>query len=192
MMNKVNLNQMDVEGNCYKSRYISVIESLLFASGEPLKIRELSNILDCNINFTKELINNMKENYEALDRGIMLLELDDSIQLCTKKENSSFLQKLLKTNVRQSLSQAALESLAIIAYRQPITRIDIDEIRGVKSDRAIQTLVEKKLIKECGRLDVPGRPILYSTTEEFLKNFGLQSLEQMPNLEDVLNMYEEE
>ncbi|MBU5482902.1 segregation/condensation protein B [Clostridium sp. MSJ-11] len=191
-MNKVNLNQMDVEGNCYKSRYISVIESLLFASGEPLKIRELSNILDCNINFTKELINNMKENYEALDRGIMLLELDDSIQLCTKKENSSFLQKLLKTNVRQSLSQAALESLAIIAYRQPITRIDIDEIRGVKSDRAIQTLVEKKLIKECGRLDVPGRPILYSTTEEFLKNFGLQSLEQMPNLEDVLNMYEEE
>ncbi|MEW9093768.1 MAG: SMC-Scp complex subunit ScpB [Clostridiaceae bacterium] len=191
-MNKINLNQMDVEGNCYKSRYISVIESLLFASGEPLKIRELSNILDCSINFTKELIDNMKENYEALDRGIRLLELDDSIQLCTKKENSSFLQKLLKTNVRQSLSQAALESLAIIAYRQPITRVDIDEIRGVKSDRAVQTLIEKKLIKECGRLDVPGRPILYSTTEEFLKNFGLQSLEQMPNLEDVLNMYEEE
>ncbi|WP_315114665.1 SMC-Scp complex subunit ScpB [uncultured Clostridium sp.] len=191
-MNNVNLNQMDVEGNCYKSRYISVIESLLFASGEPLKIRELSNILDCSLNFTRELINNMKENYEALDRGIRLLELDDSIQLCTKKENSSFLQKLLKTNIRQSLSQAALETLAIIAYRQPITRIDIDEIRGVKSDRAIQTLAEKKLIKECGRLDVPGRPILYSTTEEFLKNFGLQSLEQMPNLEDVLNMYEEE
>lgn len=192
MMNKVNLNQMDVEGNCYKSRYISVIESLLFASGEPLKIRELSNILDCSTSFTRELINNMKENYEALDRGIRLLELEDSIQLCTKKENSSFLQKLLKTNIRQSLSQAALETLAIIAYRQPITRIDIDDIRGVKSDRAIQTLAEKKLIKECGRLDVPGRPILYSTTEEFLKNFGLQSLEQMPNLEDVLNMYEEE
>ncbi|GAA0723554.1 SMC-Scp complex subunit ScpB [Clostridium malenominatum] len=191
-MSKISLNQMDLEGKCVKNNYISVIESLLFASGEPLKIREISNILECSLNFAKELIQDMKVNYESADRGIRLLEIEDSVQLCTKKENFSFLQKLLKTNTRQSLSQAALETLAIIAYRQPITRIDIDEIRGVKSDSAVQTLVEKNLIKDCGRLDVPGRPILYSTTEEFLKNFGLESLEQMPNLEEVLNMYEEE
>ncbi|NYC31420.1 segregation and condensation protein B [Clostridium saccharobutylicum] len=104
-------------------------------------------------------------------------------QLVTKSENADYIQKLLKKNKRQSLSQASIESLAIIAYKQPITRIDIDEIRGVKSESAIQRLVEKELIKEVGRLEVPGRPILYGTTEEFLRQFELRDLEELPSLD---------
>ena len=104
-------------------------------------------------------------------------------QLVTKAENSDFIQKLLKKNRRQSLSQASIESLAIIAYKQPITRIDIDEIRGVKSESAIQKLVEKNLIKDIGRLEVPGRPILYGTTDEFLRQFGLETLKELPSLD---------
>ncbi|MBP1863878.1 segregation and condensation protein B [Clostridium tetanomorphum] len=183
------MNQIEMEQVSVKNRLISVIESLLFVSGEPLKAKEIANILECDVKFIRDLINEMKKIYKAEDRGIVVIEIDDSYALATKKENSEFIEKLLKTNVRQTLSQAALEALAIIAYKQPITRIDIDDIRGVKSDRAIQTLLEKKLIKECGRLDVPGRPILYGTTEEFLKHFGLENLNQMPSLEDILNNF---
>ncbi|PRR78820.1 Segregation and condensation protein B [Clostridium liquoris] len=185
-MRKLNMNQIEMEQYPVKDRFISVIESLLFVSGEPLKAKDMANILECDTKFIKSLIEDMKKLYREENRGIIIIETEDSYQLATKKENSEFVQKLLKTNVRQSLSQAALETLAIIAYKQPITRIDIDEIRGVKSDRAIQTLLEKGLTKECGRLDMPGRPILYGTTEEFLKYFGLESLNQMPSLEDVL------
>ncbi len=124
--------------------------------------------------------------------GIKILIHNKAVQLVTKPENSIYVEKLLKTNARQSLSQAALETLSIIAYKQPITRVAIDEIRGVKSDRAIYTLLEKNIIKECGRLDVPGKPILYSTTEEFLKFFGLDSIESIPNLEDLLNEFSKE
>lgn len=180
------MNQIEMEQFSVKNRLISVIESLLFVSGEPIKIKEIASILECDVKFVKNLIEDMRTIYKEENRGITILEIEDSYCLATKKENSEFVQRLLKTNSRQSLSQAALETLAIIAYKQPITRIDIDEIRGVKSDRAVQTLLEKNLIKECGRLEVPGRPILYGTTEEFLKHFGLESLNEMPSLEDVL------
>ncbi len=134
----------------------------------------------------------MKNNYSSKDRGIKILIYNKTVQLVTKPENSIYVEKLLKTNVRQSLSQAALETLSIIAYKQPITRVAIDEIRGVKSDRAIYTLLEKNIIKECGRLEVPGKPILYGTTEEFLKFFGLDSIEAIPNLEDLLKEFSKE
>ena len=104
--------------------------------------------------------------------------------LVTKPCNSEFIQKLLKTNTRKSLSQASLETLAIIAYKQPITRVEIEEIRGVKSDRAVYTLSEKKLVEESGRKNVPGRPIIYITTDEFLKHFDFHSLNEMPSFED--------
>ncbi|WP_027624653.1 SMC-Scp complex subunit ScpB [Clostridium lundense] len=188
-MKKVNMNQIEMEQFSVKNRFISVIESLLFVSGEPIKVKEIASILECDVKFIKNLIEEMKKIYGEENRGITIIEIEDSYSLATKKENSEFVQRLLKTNVRQSLSQAALEALAIIAYKQPITRIDIDEIRGVKSDRAVQTLSEKNLIKECGRLEVPGRPILYGTTEEFLKHFGLESLNEMPSLEDVLTNF---
>lgn len=190
-MKKVYFNQIEMEDLSKKQSYFSIIESLLFASGDSLKLKEIASILRLSTDNAKELMKELKESYEALERGIKLISINDEYQLVTKNENSSYVQKLLKVNSRQSLSQAALETLAIIAYKQPITRISIDEIRGVKSDRAVVTLLDKGLIKESGRLEVAGRPILYSTTDKFLLQFGLENLEQMPNLEQFLNMEED-
>ena len=125
--------------------------------------------------------------YNRPNRGIKVFKIDDKYQLGTKPENEKYIVKLLKTNQRQSLSQAAIETLSIISYKQPITRVEIEEIRGVRSDKAIQTLLEKDLIKESGRLEVVGRPILYGTTDNFLKQFGIEKLEELPVLEEIAN-----
>ncbi|AIY79882.1 segregation/condensation protein B [Clostridium botulinum] len=161
----------------------SGIEALLFASGEPLTAKELSIYLEEELKIIENTIQEMIEAYDIQERGIKLISIKGSYQLVTKSENSIYIQKLLKKSKRQSLSQASLESLSIIAYQQPITRIDIDEIRGVKSESALQRLLERDLIKEVGRLEVPGRPILYGTTEEFLRQFGIKDLNQLPSLD---------
>jgi segregation and condensation protein B len=187
-MNNYNINQIEIDEVSNKKRYFSVIESLLFVSGEPLKLRNIASIIDCSENFTKDLMKEFCEMFENdSSRGVKIAKVNNAYQFVTKSENSDFIQNLLKTNIRQSLSQAALETLAIIAYKQPITRIDIEEIRGVKSDRAVYTLSEKKLIKESGRKEVPGRPILYVTTGEFLKHFELENLDQLPSLESYID-----
>ncbi|WP_368487805.1 SMC-Scp complex subunit ScpB [Clostridium sp. BJN0013] len=173
-----------------KDNCFSIIESLLFVSGEPLTLKQIASIIRCNIEYTRDLINEMALEYKKYRRGIKILNNGDKYSLVTKSENSSYVEKLLGNNSRQSLSRAALETLAIIAYMQPVTRIDIDEVRGVKSDRALMTLMEKKLIEENGRLSVPGRPILYVTTEQFLKYFGLNSIKEIPGIEDFINNYE--
>lgn len=173
-----------------KDTYFSIIESLLFVSGEPLTLKQIAAIIGCNLEYTKNLISEMAFEYKNPSRGIKVLNNKDRYSLVTKSQNSSYVEKLLKNNLRQSLSRAALETLAIIAYMQPVTRIDIDEIRGVKSDRALMTLMEKKLIEENGRLGVPGRPILYVTTEEFLKYFGLDSIEEIPEIDELIRNYE--
>ncbi|MCM0648981.1 SMC-Scp complex subunit ScpB [Clostridium swellfunianum] len=185
-MKKTYISQVEMEQLSKKQVYFSIIESLLFVSGEPLKLRDIASIIEADLDVAKEIIEELEERYEAEDRGIKVININDEYQLVTKPQNSAYLQKLLKTNSRQSLSQAALETLAIIAYKQPITRVSIDEIRGVKSDRAVLTLLEKGLIKETGRLEVAGRPILYSTTDKFLVAFGLENLKQMPSLNDIL------
>lgn len=182
------LDQLEIDEISKKKIYFSIIESLLFTSGDPLKDKEIALIIECDLETTRNLLVMLKESYNSEQRGIMLIALNDEYQLVTKSTNTNYIQKLLKINTRQSLSQAALETLAIIAYKQPITRINIDEIRGVKSDRAVLTLAEKGLIKEVGRLEVPGRPILFSTTDKFLLHFGLENLEQMPILEDMINL----
>lgn len=184
-MDKINIDQLEISEVSNKNRYMSIIESLLFASGEPLKIKFISDILECDKDYTKDILDKLMQKYGMEDRGIKLVNMNGEYQLVTKPDNYQYVQKLLKTNTRQSLSQAALETLSIIAYKQPITRIDIDEIRGVKSDRAIVTLVDRKLIKESGRMDVPGRPILYATTSEFLKYFDLENLNELPNIEEI-------
>ena len=161
----------------------SAIEALLFASGEPLSLQDLVAHIEEKSKLIEIIIQEMMEEYEDLNRGIKIISIKGSYQLVTKSQNADYLQKLLKKNKRQSLSQASIESLAIVAYKQPITRIDIDEIRGVKSDSAIQRLIERELIKEIGRLEVPGRPILYGTTEEFLRQFELKDLQQLPSLD---------
>lgn len=191
-MNKDYEEQLEISEVSQRNKYKSIIESLLFMSGEPINIKDLATILNCKQDKVSLLLNEMKNNYASKDRGIKILIYNKAVQLVTKPENSIYVEKLLKTNVRQSLSQAALETLSIIAYKQPITRVAIDEIRGVKSDRAIYTLLEKNIIKECGRLEVPGKPILYGTTEEFLKFFGLDSIEAIPNLEDLLKEFSKE
>ncbi|EPY2304010.1 segregation and condensation protein B [Clostridium sporogenes] len=191
-MNKDYEEQLEINEVSQKNKYKSIIESLLFMSGEPINIKDLATILNCKQDKVSLLLNEMKNNYSSKDRGIKILIYNKTVQLVTKPENSIYVEKLLKTNVRQSLSHAALETLSIIAYKQPITRVAIDEIRGVKSDRAIYTLLEKNIIKECGRLEVPGKPILYGTTEEFLKFFGLDSIEAIPNLEDLLKEFSKE
>lgn len=169
--------------NFEKQSIKSVIESLLFASGDPLSLHDLCSHTEKDSKLIQAVLMEMMEEYEKPERGIKLISIKGSYQLVTKGENADFVQKLLKKNKRQSLSQASIESLAIIAYKQPITRIDIDEIRGVKSESAIQRLIEKDLIKEVGRLEVPGRPILYGTTEEFLRQFELKDLKQLPSLD---------
>ena len=166
-----------------KSDIKSAIESMLFVSGEPLALRELSNNLELKEKNVEEILSEMANEYEDKSRGIRLISINGAYLLVTKSENSDFVQKLLKKNKKLSLSQASIESLAIIAYNQPITRIDIDELRDVKSESAIARLIERGLIKDIGRLEVPGRPILYGTTDEFLRQFGLKTIKELPSLD---------
>lgn len=189
---KNEFEQMYIEEADKTKICLSIIESLLFASGDPLKIKDIASIIESSLEYTEYLLNKLSKNYELEERGIKLISINGAYQLVTKKENSIYLQKLLKTNIRQSLSQASLETLAIIAYKQPVTRINIDEIRGVKSDSAVITLLDKKLIKEVGKLEVPGRPILYATTEDFLRYFGIENIKEMPSIEAILDEFKEE
>ncbi|RKQ37705.1 SMC-Scp complex subunit ScpB [Oceanobacillus halophilus] len=163
----------------------AVIEGLLFASGdEGITIQQLIKILDIPDDTIHHLIEELKFEYERRDRGIMIMESNNVLHLTTKPEHSEYYKKLLEVPESSRMSQAALETLAIIAYRQPITKTEIEEIRGVKSDRPVQTLVARALIEEIGRKDSVGRPILYGTSKEFLTYFGLTSLEELPPLPD--------
>ena len=182
-MNNLDVNQYEFEETSRKNKIKSAIESLLFVAGEPLNIRDIYNNLELDRKTVKSILDELAEDFNSESRGIKLINIDDSYQFVTKSENSEYIQKMLKKNKRQSLSHASIESLAIIAYKQPITRVDIDEIRGVKSESALQRLLERDLIKDVGRLEVPGRPILYGTTDEFLRQFGLQSLKELPTLD---------
>lgn len=190
-METVSINQFEFKEVSRKEPIKAIIEALLFVSGEPLSLRDIAVNLEITPKYTEEILGEMMLDYEVTNRGIKLIVLNGAYQLVTKNEYSDYIQKLLKKNRRQSLSQASLESLAIIAYKQPITRVDIDEIRGVKSDSAIQKLIERELIAEVGRLEVPGRPILYGTTDEFLRQFGLSGLDELPSL-DLFDDIEEE
>lgn len=189
-MNIYESGQFESKDISRKSAQKGILEAMLFASGEPLSLKELAIHLDSSPKYLEEVLEVLIEEYKQEERGIKLIRINGDYQLVTKNEYSDYIQKLLKKNKRQSLSQASLESLAIVAYKQPITRIDIDEIRGVKSDSAIARLMDKELIKEVGRLEVPGRPILYCTTEEFLRQFGLHDLKELPSL-DLFSITEE-
>lgn len=160
----------------------SVIEGLLFASGdEGLDIREIADVVELDWRVAEELIEEMGKAYVAEKRGFRIAKVAGSYQLTTNPDHAPYFARLAQAPTRGSLSQAALETLAIVAYRQPITRIEIDEIRGVKSDRALQTLVAKELIHEAGRAEAVGRPILYATTKQFLHYFGLSALAELPD-----------
>ena len=151
------------------------IEAILFTMGESVEAEKIAAAIDHDVDTTIRMIHNMMDNYEAEGRGIKIIELDGSFQLCTKQEYYDTLIKVCSQPKKYTLSDAALETLSIIAYKQPITKMEIEKIRGVNSDRAVNKLVELELVKEVGRLDAPGRPMLFGTTEEFLRTFGVQS-----------------
>lgn len=173
-------NQLDI------INWKGILESLLFAAGdEGLSLKQISAVLEVEEHKALEIINELKLSYDKdSSRGITLVNLAGVYQLATKKENVQFLKKLVESPNTNTLSQAALETLAIVAYKQPITRTEIEEIRGVKTERPLQTLMAKVLIKEVGRAEGTGRAILYGTTKEFLDYFGLRSLDELPPLPD--------
>ena len=165
----------------------AVLEGLLFVVGEDgLTLEQIEDVLTIDEDSAKELIKELKKDYEDENRGLRIHFLGNRFKLTTKFEHREYYQKLIENPETNSLSQAALETLAIIAYNEPITRIQVDAIRGVGSTSIIRKLVAKGFIKESGRSELPGRPILYETTNEFLDYFGLSSTEDLPNIEDII------
>ncbi|KPL59727.1 SMC-Scp complex subunit ScpB [Rossellomorea vietnamensis] len=163
-----------------------VLESLLFAAGdEGLSLKQVCSVLEIEEQKAKDILEDLKNDYENdSNRGIYIIEIAGTFQLVTKKSNADYLKKLVESPHVSFLSQAALETLAIIAYKQPITRMEIEQIRGVKTERPIQTLTSKGLVKEVGRAEGTGRAFLFGTTKEFLDYFGLKSIEELPPLPD--------
>lgn len=162
---------------------LAVLEGLLFVVGdEGITLEQISNILGINEEDARKLLKDLQTEYESESRGIRISFLADSFKLTTKKEHIEYYQKLITTNPNSTLSQAALETLAIIAYNQPITRVKIDELRGIASSFLIRKLMAKDLIKVCGKSDLPGHPNLYKTTKEFLDYFGLASINDLPDI----------
>lgn len=163
----------------------AAVEAILFAMGGSVKVEKIAAALEMKVESTEELLADMMEQYKKEDRGIQIVELEHAYQLCTKKEMYEYLIRVAKQPKKATLSDVALETLSIIAYKQPVTKAEIEKIRGVKSDHAVNKLVEYNLVKELGRLDAPGRPILFGTTEEFLRTFGVQGLEELPSVDPV-------
>ena len=161
---------------------MATIEAILFTMGDSVEISKLAQVIEEDIKTTKELIEKLKEKYSREDSGIDLIELEDSIQLCTKPQMYEALIKIAKTPRKYVLTDTVLETLSIVAYKQPVTRVEIEKIRGVSCDHAINKLMDYELITELGRLDAPGRPLLFGTTEQFLRCFGVKSLEELPEL----------
>ena len=163
----------------------AILEGLLFVVGDDgLTLNQMMDILEVNDVEAKELLSNLKEKYEQETSGIRISFLGNTFKLTTKKEHREYFQKLIENEDSNVLSQAALETLAIVAYNQPLTRNDVNEIRGVDSGQMIRKLVAKGLLKEVGRSDVVGRPILYGTTSEFLDYFDLATIEDLPKIEE--------
>ena len=163
----------------------AILEACLFAAGHPLTYEKLAETLSLSVSACREVVEKWKPIYNSDDpmpRGILLVTFPDSCQLCTKEAYSDFIKVALGIRRNGNLSQSLLEVLAVIAYNQPTTRTFVDTVRGVDSSYAVNALVEKNLIEPCGKLDAPGRPTLYRTTEDFLRVFGLETLNDLPEL----------
>ena len=160
----------------------AAVEAILFTMGESVEVAKIASAIGHDEETTRKLIRGMMDRYDKEDRGIRIIELEDSFQLCTKKEMYAYLIRVAKQPRRYTLTEVLLETLSIVAYKQPVTRLEIEKIRGVKSDHAVNKLVEYGLVEEKGRLEAPGRPLLFGTTEEFLRRFSLQSLDELPSV----------
>ena len=164
------------------------IEAILYAAGYPVKYEKIAEVLGLDVRNTKTLIKHMSEEYnkENSKHGINLLMFDETCQFCTKEQYAPYIREALGIRRGGNLSASSMEVLAIVAYNQPVTRSFIDQVRGVDSSYAVNSLIDKALIASCGRLDAPGRPMLYATTEKFLRVFGLRSLTELPATEIML------
>ena len=159
-----------------------IIESIMFAVGRDVSIQELSSVLELAPENVQEIIESMKTEFEEASRGVQIIKVNNGYQLCSRKENYEYIYQIIDKRNKPNLSQAALETLAIIAYNPKITRAEIESIRGVNSDGTIYKLLDHNLIEDAGRLDAPGRPTTYQTTKEFLRLFGYTSIEDLPEL----------
>ena len=164
------------------------IEAILYAAGYPVKYVKIAEVLGLDVRNTKKIIEHMSEEFngEKSKRGINLLVFDETCQFCTKEQYAPYIREALGIRRGGNLSASSMEVLAVVAYNQPVTRSFVDQIRGVDSSYAMNSLIDKALIEACGRLDAPGRPMLYATTEKFLRVFGLRSLSELPETEIML------
>lgn len=158
----------------------AMIEAILFTMGEAVDLERIALAIGHDEETTKKVIHHLMDFYDGGNRGIQIIELDGAFQLCTKTSMYDVLTKIAHIPKKQVLTDVLLETLSIIAYKQPITKMEIEKIRGVKSDHAVNKLIEYNLVSEVGRLDAPGRPIVFGTTEDFLRSFGIQSIEDLP------------
>ena len=167
-----------------KKRAKSTLESLMYICGEPLDVKDAADAAEITKEEALECFLELMEEYEQEGRGIMIRRVKNSFQFVTRAENADAIERLCRPVKTKKLTQAALETLAIVAYKQPVTRSEIDSIRGIKSDRIIEGLMKKDLICEKGRSEGIGRPILYATTDNFLKQFGLTNIKELPEFEE--------
>lgn len=168
-----------------EKKYEAIIEAILFTMGESVELEKIAAALELDKKETKEIIERMMRHCEDDSIGIQIIELDGAYQMCTKSEMYEYLIRIAKQPKKHALTDVLLETLSIIAYKQPITKVEIEKIRGVSCDHAVNKLVEYNLVCELGRLDAPGRPLLFGTTEEFLRSFGVQSIDELPVLSAV-------
>lgn len=174
-------------------RIEAVIEAVLFTMGDSVEVEKLAAAIEHDVDTTRKIVHNMMDRYEAANRGIRIIELENAFQLCTKTEYYDELIKVASQPRKYVLTDVLLETLSIIAYKQPITKLEIEKIRGVSCDHAVNKLVEYRLAKELGRLDAPGRPMLFGTTEDFLRSFGVQSIDELPVIsEDLVEKFKDE
>jgi len=170
----------------------SAIESMMFVWGEPLSVKAVADIFNADKKEIYDCCKELQREYEQEGRGIVIREVNKSFQFVTRKENLDYIERLCTPVRKRRLSQSALETLAIIAYKQPVTKGEIESIRGIRCDRVVDGLIKKGLVAEVGRADSVGRPILYGTTDEFLKQFGFETLKDLPEIEDIEGALAEE
>ena len=175
------------------NRLQAAVEAILFTMGDSVELEKIAAAIEHDEDTTRKIIHSLMDRCEEEDRGVRIIELENSFQMCTKKEMYEYLIRVAKQPKRYVLTDVLLETLSIIAYKQPVTKLEIEKIRGVKTDHAVNKLVEYGLVEEAGRMDAPGRPLLFGTTEEVLRRFSVHSLDELPVLDqEQLEHFKEE
>lgn len=166
--------------------HMAAIEAILFTMGESVELQKIANAIGLEKEETKKILEQLRADYDESNHGIQIISFEDSYQMCTRQEMYEYLIQIAKQPKKHALTDVLMETLSIVAYKQPVTRSEIEKIRGVSCSHVVSKLVEYGLVTELGRLDAPGRPMLFGTTEEFLRNFGIHSIDELPELSPVM------